>query len=140
MSGAPLSQYLAWLSYARDAYTPDAAIITVVGNDFDESHIKYALRDGFYHYTEDKDGTLRLRMTEYNPSLLRTLALKSALVRYLFFHLRVRETWATLRNQALQVLVADDGSDGPRYVGNTLATVDEDRRAVAVAVVRNNES
>ena len=70
MSGAPLSQYLAWLSYARDAYTPDAAIITVVGNDFDESHSKYATREGFYHYTEDKAGALRLGMTEYEPSWL----------------------------------------------------------------------
>jgi hypothetical protein len=40
-SGAPLSQYLIWASYAVHKYGARAAVINVVGNDFDESHVAY---------------------------------------------------------------------------------------------------
>ncbi|MBM4205979.1 MAG: SGNH/GDSL hydrolase family protein [Gammaproteobacteria bacterium] len=36
-SGSALSQYLAYARYARDQFQPDALLILVVGNDFDES-------------------------------------------------------------------------------------------------------
>lgn len=93
MSGAPLSQYLAWAAYARDRYNADALIINVVGNDFDESLEGYKLRDGFHHYVAQPDGTLALRLSPYEPSLLRRVLLQSSLARYLAFHLHVRQRW-----------------------------------------------
>jgi hypothetical protein len=97
MSGAPLSQYLSWASYARATYGADALIISIVANDFDESLAEYKLRDGFFHYARNADDTLELRLSEYRPSLLRQIALRSALARYLVFHLRIGDAWARLR-------------------------------------------
>lgn len=135
MSGAPLSQYVAWASDARKAYAPDAMIVVVVGNDFDESHVRYMIRDGFYHYAEDRDGTLRLRLTEYNPSFWRIVALESALARYLAFHLRVRESWARLKGKVMAFFRPAGDRNAPRYVGNTLAATNEQRQRYSIAVV-----
>ncbi len=100
MSGAPLSQYLSWAAYARATYDADALIINIVANDFDESLVEYKLRDGFFHYARNADGSLQLRLSEYRPTLLHHIALRSALARYLAFHLRIRETWARIRGMA----------------------------------------
>lgn len=97
MSGAPLSQYLMWIKYARSKYGADAVIINVVGNDFDQSLAKYKIRDGFYHYYHNSSGDLELHLSEYEPSLIRKIALHSALARYLVFHLRVRGIWRDIK-------------------------------------------
>lgn len=135
MSGAPLSQYLAWIGYARDAYAPDALIIVVVSNDFDESHVAYKERVGFYHYAEDQDGVLQLRLTEYNPSIWRILAMESAFVRYLVFHLRVRESWGRLKRRAAKLFGSVPKQPEPAYVGNNPATASGERQARSLAVV-----
>ncbi len=135
MSGAPLSQYVAWASYAREAYAPDAMIVVMVGNDFDESHVNYMIRNGFYFYAKDEDGSLRLRLSEYNPSFWRIVALQSALARYLAFHLRVRESWARLKRAVTGFLDPAGERNAPRYVGNTLAATNARRRKDSIAVV-----
>ncbi len=108
-------------------------IVVVVGNDFDESHVKYMIRDGFYHYAKDGDETLRL--TEYNPSFWRIVALESALMRYLAFHLRIRESWAKLKGKAAVFLGSDADETAPSYVGNTLAATDAKRQETSLAVL-----
>ena len=40
-SGAPLSQYLAFADFARNEFKPDAMAFVIIGNDFDESLLKY---------------------------------------------------------------------------------------------------
>ena len=135
LSGAPLSQYLAWSSYARESYAPDAMIVVVVGNDFDESRVKYMIRDGFYHYAEDGDGVLRLRLTEYNPSFWRIFMVESALARYLAFHLRVRESWARLKGKVMAFFRPAGDRNAPRYVGNTQAATSAKRQRHSIAVV-----
>lgn len=93
LSGAPLSQYLAWADYAKNTYQPDALIISVVSNDFDESLYDYRLRDGFYHFRNNENtDTLDWQLSPYEPSFLRRLALNSSFMRYLVFHLNIRQT------------------------------------------------
>ena len=41
MNGAPLSQYLAYSEHTRDTYRPDALVIPIIDNDFDESFRQY---------------------------------------------------------------------------------------------------
>ena len=62
-SGAPLSQYLVFAGHAVREYGAGAAVINVVGNDFDESLAAYKLGPGFWLYAPDAAGTLRLRLT-----------------------------------------------------------------------------
>ena len=66
-SGAPLSQYLVFAGHAVRDYGAGAAVINVVGNDFDESLAAYKLGPGFWLYAPDASGTLRLRLTEHEP-------------------------------------------------------------------------
>ena len=65
-SGAPLSQYLVFAGHAVREFGAGAAVINVVGNDFDESLAAYKLGPGFWLYAPDAAGTLRLRLTEHN--------------------------------------------------------------------------
>lgn len=93
-SGAPLSQYLMWADFVRRTYRPDALVVSVVSNDFDESLLHYQRQSGSafpgYFYFENIEGELRLTLVPYWPSRLKDLIRHSALVRYLFFNLRVQ--------------------------------------------------
>lgn len=88
-SGAPLSQYLAWASYVRDSYKPDAATFVIISNDFDESLMKYRSARGFQYFVEEEDGSLRLQSVQTENHLFRRFAKKSALMRYLVFQLHL---------------------------------------------------
>ena len=55
-AGAPLSQYLIWARHAVREYGAQALVISVVGNDFDESHSAYKTSPGFWHYVPDANG------------------------------------------------------------------------------------
>lgn len=141
-SGAPLSQYLVWARAAVEDYGADRLVIVVVGNDFDESHVRYKTGPGFWLYAPDSDGVLKLTLQEYRPGPLRDLAYRSALARYLLFNLGVGP-------HLLQASVADrlpgpggeQGSPGdlpagaPSYAGNTAAATDAARMAISRAVI-----
>ena len=75
------------------------------------------------------------RLTEYNPSIWRILAMESALARYLVFHLRVRESWARLKRGAAELFGSVPKQPEPAYVGNTPATAGGERQARSLAVV-----
>jgi hypothetical protein len=88
-SGAPLSQYLIWARHAVRDYGAQALLISVISNDFDESHAAYKTGPGFWLYVPDSSGELRLRLFEYRPGLLRNLVTASALGRYLAINMQV---------------------------------------------------
>ena len=115
-SGAPLSQYLIWARHAVREYGAQAILINVVGNDFDESLAAYKTGPGFWHYVPDANGQLQLRLFPYRPGILRNIALNSALVRYLLFHLQVGARWIELKS-----LFGGPAMAQPRYAGNTAA-------------------
>ncbi|MEL6287193.1 MAG: SGNH/GDSL hydrolase family protein [Pseudomonadota bacterium] len=88
LSGAPLSQYEAYLEQACEMFRPRAAAFAIIHNDFDESFRGWRARDGFFHY--DDSPPHALTPTPYDISMLRRIATQSSLVRYLFFNLHLR--------------------------------------------------
>jgi hypothetical protein len=116
-SGAPLSQYLMMARHARDRFKPDAMVIVVVGNDFDESLISYKAAPGMHGFVESADGELELRRVDYVPSRWRRLARRSALVRYLTVNVKAGQLLGRLRTR----------SEPAAYAGNVAAAADETR-------------
>jgi len=91
IGGSPLSQYLAFASMARDAYRPGFLIVSVVGNDFDESLPVYKNMPRYQYFVPDENGRLHPKLIgEYAPSWIKDAAASSALVRYLYFHLDIQ--------------------------------------------------
>lgn len=134
-SGAPLSQYLIWARLAVRHYGAKALIINVVGNDFDESHIRYVQSAGFWVYAPETDGRLRLQLLELNRGLARSLLAHSVFARYLFINLHLKE-YANL-----QWLRARSDDEPVRFAGFTRADANptrmNDSRAVMDAFFRD---
>ena len=86
LSGAPLSQYLVYAEFAEKEFNPDSFIINIIGNDFDESFLKYKNAPPFQYF--DENGALVLR--EFEPNAFAQIVIKSALVRYLYFDLKIQ--------------------------------------------------
>ncbi|ULA62005.1 MAG: hypothetical protein LZF60_380217 [Nitrospira sp.] len=81
-SSSALSNYLAYADYAAKTFHPQAMIFLIIGNDFDESLVKYKNEPGHSYFAEDGQGPLALRRIDYHPSLWRRIIRASALVRY----------------------------------------------------------
>ena len=137
VSGAPLSQYLAFADYARRSVAPAAMVFVVVGNDFDESHERYRSSAGGAIFAEDpRSGRLELVTVEHDATALRRLARRSALLRYLTFHARV--DWPALGKRLAARLpgAAPGGAVAtPRYVGQTRAAADAERVETSIRVL-----
>jgi len=116
VSGAPLSQYLAFADYARRTFHPAKMVIVVVTNDFDESLLRYK-RDPGFHYFDQKDGELILRRVDYAPSPLLGLLRHSRLCMYLLTNVQ-------LQGRIRQLLAS---SPTEAAVGQTSASVSEER-------------
>ncbi|MHB1218308.1 MAG: hypothetical protein ACYC1L_08945 [Alphaproteobacteria bacterium] len=103
-SGAGLPQYLVWADYARRRYHPDAFVINIIANDFDESLWHRGQSPGFHHFQRMPDGTAVLRRVDYQPSFWRLLLRHSALAMYLITNMKVQQ----LLNFSVQSLGAND--------------------------------
>lgn len=100
-SGAPLSQYLAVARYVKDTFSPSILWFVIVGNDYDESLIRYKDVPGFHYFVEDQESDrLSLSLILYEPrsgllwsalSTAKNWAYTSALFRYFYLNLRVVE-------------------------------------------------
>lgn len=90
-SGAGLTQYLVWADYARQRYRPDAFVINIIANDFDESLWHRGRSPGFHHFQRMPDGTATIRRVDYQPSFWRLLFRRSALVMYLVTNMKVQQ-------------------------------------------------
>ena len=100
VSGAPLSQYLAFAQFSEDNFKPSQYIFVIILNDFDESWVRHK-NAGSFHYFNDDDDIVR---QDYSPSLFKTIARESALVRYLVLDLKIRyrmEEWSNRPNQEI---------------------------------------
>ena len=128
-SGAPLSQYLMWARLAVREYGAQALVINVVGNDFDESHIRYVQTPGYWVFAPAPDGRLRLQLLELHRGPLQSLLLHSAFARYLFINLHLKET-ASLRR-----LRAGFTGNQMRVAGYTSANTDATRMNDSLAVI-----
>jgi hypothetical protein len=88
-AGAPLSQYLMLARHAVDEYGAQAVVISVVFNDFDESYFAYRPSDAYWYYVPDGGGEMHLKLFEHRRSALRSLVIKSALLRYVLMNLHI---------------------------------------------------
>lgn len=116
-SGAPLSQYLAWASWVKEIFHPNLLVVTVVGNDFDESLLRYKNTPGYY-FDDSKAGMPLVRVDTTLGIFQRIVRLSSAsaLSRY------VRQ------NLGLSGIVRRLHSPNVvQYVGNVPVTVEADR-------------
>jgi hypothetical protein len=123
-SGAALSQYLAYAEYARDIFHPDSLVIVVVGNDFDESLMKYKAAPGYHYFVETGDNKLVLKRVDLQVSPLRKLVRASALGMYLTTNLNIENTLTRLMGNK-----ASPAERVPTFVGNTATTADPTRVA-----------
>ncbi len=96
ISGAALSQYLAFADYARTTFRPNAMAFVIIENDFDESLLKYKSEPRL-HYFEERGDHLVLRRLDYELSTTKKILRQSALVRYVVLNLRAGETLKGLR-------------------------------------------
>jgi hypothetical protein len=87
MSGAPLSQYLVYADFARQEFRPAAMTFVIIGNDFDESLLKYKSDARFHYFTED--GTLQ--RIDYRLSNAKRMLRRSAMLRYLLHNLEAAQ-------------------------------------------------
>jgi hypothetical protein len=125
-SGSPLSKYLAFADLARRRFAPEALVLVVVGNDFDESLRSVEWAAGFHHFTQGRDGQLALERRPLPDGALYAYLRRSALVNYLFRNLEARAAARRLR-------AAWQGE--PAYVGNTPANASPERVSESLRVI-----
>jgi len=87
LSGAPLSQYLVFAEFSRTTFRPNAMVFVIIGNDFDESLLKYNF-DPRFHYFEENGDQFVLRRVDYEISTVKKILRNSAFVRYVFWNLQ----------------------------------------------------
>jgi hypothetical protein len=104
VSGAPLSQYLNMCRYVDRHFDPDVIVINIVHNDFAESIARLSPQYFYFlQVTVGEDGTItettprpNYSFAQYKPT--KRLAYKSAVFRYLYFNLKVKEIRRKLRS------------------------------------------
>lgn len=87
-SDAPLSQYLKWAQFAREEFTPQHYIFTIISNDFHESDVYYGVKPLMNQFQLVQD-RYEFVPIDYEPGPLKTIARESALIRYLVLNLRL---------------------------------------------------
>jgi hypothetical protein len=122
-SGAPLSQYVAYVRHACAGYRPERLVVNIVGNDFDESLFPKRLRDGLFHLYERPDKTFEYKLTPLQPPSLTERAFRnSALALYFARNLGMRSLVNWFRPQ-------DAKAEGQitQFVGMTPAAASPER-------------
>lgn len=115
-SGAPLSQYVAYADYACTHYHPDRLVVSIVGNDFDESVVTHRKRNGFFHLYPRPGGGFDYKLTPLGaPSLAERVLRRSALALYFLRNVGVTGLLDRLGLDQAHAALADPSSS----VGNT---------------------
>jgi hypothetical protein len=118
LSGAQLADYLSFAQYASNEFHPCAMVFIVVGNDFDESLAKYRTGPGYHFEQVGNTSDFRLVRTDYRPSLWKRMIRYSVLARYL---------WKTVEVGRISDTLSKKVGNAVQYVGNTAATVSQER-------------
>ena len=98
VSGAALSQYLAFAEFSKNSFHPSAMAFFIIDNDFDESLLKYKAEPRFHYFKENGHG-FELQRVDYQRSAIKTFLRKSALLRYVMFNLQAGATLERLRHR-----------------------------------------
>ncbi len=123
-SGSSLSQYLAYARYVRDTFHPAGLTVVIVGNDFDESLLKYKSEPGLHYFVDSPDGNLELIRLDRPVPWWRDILASSSLGMYLYVNLEIREVWKRFAYRPGQAAISR-----PRFVGNTAAEATPERVA-----------
>ena len=97
LSGAPLSQYLAWARYAHDSFLPRAMVFVIIRNDYRHSVRRSSSMPGFHYFVGAGAGRLVLERSDFVPSLAHRTARRSALLRYLAHNAGVQYSLRRIR-------------------------------------------
>jgi hypothetical protein len=120
MSGAPLSQYLAYAGFARKEFAPDSFAFVIIDNDFDESLRKYNDFPSFHYFVED-NGTFTLeRIDREEHSLLVRVLRESSVFMFLFVNLKL--DWETIVNNLSKFAFWKDDAGNQENTGEYLGT------------------
>ena len=98
VSGAALSQYLAFAEFSKNSFHPSAMAFFIIDNDFDESLLKYKAEPRFHYFKENGHG-FEVQRVDYQRSAIKTFLRKSALLRYVMFNLQAGATLERLRHR-----------------------------------------
>jgi hypothetical protein len=129
ISGAPLSQYLAYSEYVYNTFHPDGMVIVIVGNDFDESLKRYKSIPGYHYFVENSNAELVLERVDFSPNIAKILFRESALFRYIGINLELQGRIQYLR----RILERKDEKD--LFSGNTSSHADHTRIIYSKRVV-----
>lgn len=92
VSGSPLSQYLNMVRYASANYPADIYVVNIVFNDIDQSW-KSAGRSDFMTFRLNSNNDLEeVPAKSWVGGRWRPIAIQSALFRYLYFNLQIKQT------------------------------------------------
>jgi len=132
-SGSALSQYLAYANYVKDVFRPEGLVVTVVGNDFDESLLRYKQVPGFHYFSQSGTSEVQLIRLDREIPLWRDYVAASSLAMYVVANLEV----AGLLDRSLKRVKSWFSADiNPNtYVGNTVEHADPARIADSKAAV-----
>jgi hypothetical protein len=95
ISGAPLSQYLAFAAFAQAEFSPDAYVFVIIENDFHQSWAKNKKAPGFHYFLD----TGMLERIDYEMSFFKKFIRNSAFIRYLILDLKISTQLAILNNK-----------------------------------------
>ncbi len=94
-------------------------VFLIIGNDFDESLLKYKNEPGHSYFAEDAQGALALRRIDYHPSFWRRILRSSALVRYVTLNtdlLNFMLKWQHLPSAGPRTHSRSSGTQAPRLI------------------------
>ncbi len=95
--GAPLSQYLQMIRYVENLHEPDALVISLWHNDFEESLRSLASRPYFLQIERTDDSFRELEVLPYESWFLSPILRRSATARYLYINAGVGAFLGALR-------------------------------------------
>ncbi|MEA2906229.1 MAG: hypothetical protein QOI12_3616 [Alphaproteobacteria bacterium] len=122
-SGSPLSQYVAYARHACAVYRPQRMVVSVVGNDFDESLYANRRRNGIFHLYPRPDGGFDHKLTPLPPpGLAERVTRRSALALYLMRNVGISNLLPQFNINLAQAAPAT-----APYVGQTGADADPTR-------------
>ena len=126
--GVALSQYIQMIKFSEKEFSPTHYIITIVGNDFDESLCKYKQKLGTWCY----DKNFKLIFIPFEGySFKRSMARKSSFLRYLVFNLNLN--WRVVLKK---IGLNDEGLRADiQYAGNTERVKPENIKKESMKVI-----
>ena len=118
-SGAPLSQYLKWAEYSIKVFNSKHLVFNIVGNDFDESLLKYKSSKGF-HFFENCGKNLCNVLVPYKKKKYKWI-IRSNFIRYLIFNVQI----LNIKEKIIRKL--NFMKDKNYYVSNTVSSSNKER-------------